>query len=117
MNPDSHKEWRRMRLLLLRRCGFWGITLPLLTLALSIIYTDSLEQRIIMSALFVAAGFFAVASSVGLLQGIAAALLIFIGAFLGSIAFSWSIAVAVAMIGIVKLQRLNKKYGKDPLHL
>lgn len=101
-----------MRLQLLRQCGFWGIVLPLVTLALSLVYTDRLEQRIIISALAVAAGFFVTASSVGPAYGIAAALFILIGAFLGSIAFSGAIAFTVAMIGIVKLQRLNKKYGK-----
>jgi hypothetical protein len=112
MDPNSYKQWRRMRSRLLRRCGFWGIVLPLVTLVLSMIFADSLEQRIIISALSVAAGFFVAASSVGPLYGMAAALFILIGAFLGSIAFSGAIAFTVAMIGAVKLQRLNRKYGK-----
>lgn len=86
--------------------------LPLVTLVLSLVYTDRLEQRIIISALSVAAGFFVTASSVGPGYGIAAALFILIGAFLGSIAFSGAIAFTVVMIGIVKLQRLNGKYKK-----
>jgi hypothetical protein len=112
MGSNSHKEWRRMRSRLLRRCGFWGIMLPLVTLVLSMIYTDSLEQRIIISALSVSAGFFVTASSVGPAYGMAAALFILVGAFLGSIAFAGAIAFTVAMIGVIKLQRLNKRYGR-----
>jgi hypothetical protein len=82
---------------------------------LSILITDSLESRIIFSSLAVAAGFIAAASGAGPVHGIAAAFFILIGALLGSITFSGSIALTVAMIGIAKLRRLDGNYKKNNL--
>jgi len=64
----------------------------------------------LIAALAVAIGFYVAASNVGPAYGMAAAFTIFIGALLGSIAFCASIAFTVAMIGSVKLQRLNRNH-------
>jgi hypothetical protein len=110
--PESSTEWRRLRMRLLRRCGLWGTVLSLLAFVLSIIYAESYEQRIIIGALAVAAGFFGVAAGVGPMQGFATALFILISALIGPIVFSCAIGFTVAIIGVAKLQRLKEKMKK-----
>ncbi|MFH1167437.1 MAG: hypothetical protein V1852_25755 [Pseudomonadota bacterium] len=66
----------------------------------------------VFSALAAAAGFIAAAAGAGPVHGMAAAFFILIGALLGSIAFSGAISLTIAMIGIEKLRRLDRKYKK-----
>lgn len=95
----------------MRRCVFWGILLPVVAVAFSIIYTQSFEQRVFITALSVATGFFAVSASVGPKAGMGIAIVIFVGALLGAIAFSWAIALTVALIGIYKYKKIKRKAG------
>lgn len=88
---------------------FWGLVLSAMALVTATIYADNFGQRVMISAFSVAAGFFATAASVGPGEGFVMAVLILLGAILGPVVFSWSIAATVALIFIVKLQRLNRK--------
>jgi hypothetical protein len=107
LSPLKKTDTARMRLV--RRYCFWGIALSLVSMALSMTCFDSFEQRVVISALFVAAGFLGAAVNGGPLYGILAGFIVLVGALLGAIAFSWSVGAVVAIIGVLKLHRMNVK--------
>jgi len=98
---------RKKKSRLLRWWIFWQIALPAATFCLSLISMRSFEQRVVLCALFVGAGFCGVAGGVGPRAGLTVAVIIFFGALLGPIAFSWTVALAVALIGGMKLKRIQ----------
>lgn len=94
---------------LLRLWIIWQIGLPAATFGLSMLSMRSFEQRVVLCSLLVGAGFCAVAALVGPRFGMVVALIVFIGALLGPIAFTFSVALMVALAGGAKLKQLQDR--------
>jgi hypothetical protein len=98
---------RKRKSRLIRLWGIWQVGLTAATFALSMISMKSFEQRVVLCSLFVGAGFCVVAACVGPRFAMGVALIVFIGALLGPIAFTCSVALMVALVGGIKLKQLQ----------
>lgn len=68
---------------------------------------ERFEDRMVITALSAAVGFFAVAANVGPLAGLGAAVILFFSALMGPVALSGAAAGTVALMLTAKLKRLQ----------